>query len=163
HLVNNLGSDVPRSHVIPFLTCKHTVEYSLAYADRARYHGFEALVVLGGDKHIGPPRCVEHAWQLRERIRARDAHLQLGGWANPRAGMTIPKATRLSVIGGRLSVVGCRSPVVRSVGSRLVAPRRIGDDVNPGELQRRKCHAAGATVRPPTRHPTTEIRPPVTD
>ena len=85
HLVNNLGSDVPRSHVIPFLTCKHTVEYSLAYADRARYHGFEALVVLGGDKHIGPPRCVEHAWQLREMIRARDADLQLGGWANPHA------------------------------------------------------------------------------
>src|SRR5881396_2239043 len=38
HLVINLGSDVPRSHVIPFLTCKHTVEYCLSYADRARHH-----------------------------------------------------------------------------------------------------------------------------
>jgi 5,10-methylenetetrahydrofolate reductase len=85
HLVINLGSDVPRSHVIPFLTCKHTSEYCLAYADRARHHGFESLVVLGGDKHVGPPRCVEHAWQLREMIRFRESRLALGGWANPHA------------------------------------------------------------------------------
>src|SRR3954463_214925 len=83
HLVINLGSDVPRSHVVPFLTCKHTAEFCLAYADRARQHGFESLVVLGGDKHVGPPRCVEHAWQLREMIRGRDEALTLGGWANP--------------------------------------------------------------------------------
>jgi hypothetical protein len=83
HLVINLGSDVPRSHVIPFLTCKHTAEFCLAYADRAGHHGFESLVVLGGDKHVGPSRCVEHAWQLREMIRARDEGLSLGGWANP--------------------------------------------------------------------------------
>jgi 5,10-methylenetetrahydrofolate reductase len=85
HLVINLGTDVPRSRVVPFLTCKHTSEFCLAYADRARHHGFEALVVLGGDKHVGPPRCVEHAWQLREMIRDRDGHLGLGGWANPHA------------------------------------------------------------------------------
>jgi len=85
HLVINLGTDVPRSHVVPFLTCKHTSAYCFAYADRARHHGFESLVVLGGDKHVGPPRCVEHAWQLREMIRAREAHLALGGWANPHA------------------------------------------------------------------------------
>jgi 5,10-methylenetetrahydrofolate reductase len=85
HLVINLGTDVPRSHVIPFLTCKHTVEYCLSYADRARHHGFESLVVLGGDKSVGPARCVEHAWQLRGMIRARDNHLTLGGWANPHA------------------------------------------------------------------------------
>jgi 5,10-methylenetetrahydrofolate reductase len=85
HLVINLGGDVPRSHVVPFLTCKHTAEFCLAYADRARHHGFESLVVLGGDKHVGPPRCVEHAWQLREMIRARAADLALGGWANPHA------------------------------------------------------------------------------
>jgi 5,10-methylenetetrahydrofolate reductase len=83
HLVINLGSDVPRSHVVPFLTCKHTAEYCLAYADRARHHGFDSLVVLGGDKHVGPARCVEHAWQLREMIRGRDDGLALGGWANP--------------------------------------------------------------------------------
>jgi hypothetical protein len=85
HLVINLGSDVPRSHVIPFLTCKHTAEYCLAYADRARHNGFESLVILGGDKQVGPPRCVEHAWQLREMVRAREAELALGGWANPHA------------------------------------------------------------------------------
>jgi 5,10-methylenetetrahydrofolate reductase len=83
HLVINLGDGVPRSHVVPFLTCKHTAEFCLAYADRAHHHGFESLVVLGGDKHVGPPRCVEHAWQLREMIRGRDQTLSLGGWANP--------------------------------------------------------------------------------
>src|SRR3954452_804905 len=83
HLAAKLGGNVPRSHVVPFLPCKHTAEFCLAYADRARAHGFESLVVLGGDKHVGPPRCVEHAWQLREMIRARDGGIALGGWANP--------------------------------------------------------------------------------
>jgi 5,10-methylenetetrahydrofolate reductase len=85
HLVINLGTDVPRSSVIPFLTCKHPLEYCLAYADRAHHHGFDSLVVLGGDKSVGPPRCVEHAWQLREEIRKRVPGLALGGWANPHA------------------------------------------------------------------------------
>lgn len=83
HLVINLGTDVPRSRVVPFLTCKHPLDYCLAYADRAHQHGFDALVVLGGDKSIGAPRCVEHAWQLREQIRAHVPDLALGGWANP--------------------------------------------------------------------------------
>lgn len=85
HLVINLGTDVPRSHVVPFLTSKHTREYCLSYADRARQHGFPALVVLGGDRSVGPPRCVEHAWQLRGLIRTREPDLLLGGWANPHA------------------------------------------------------------------------------
>jgi hypothetical protein len=83
HLVTNLGTDVPRSHVVPFVTSKHPIDYCLSYADRARQHGFESLVVLGGDKHVGPPRCVEHAWQLREMLHSREAVLSLGGWANP--------------------------------------------------------------------------------
>jgi len=85
HLVINLGTDVPRSCVVPFLTCKHPLDYCLAYADRAHQHGFDALVVLGGDKSVGEPRCVEHAWQLREQIRAHVPALALGGWANPHA------------------------------------------------------------------------------
>lgn len=85
HLVINLGSDVPRSAVVPFLTCKHPLEYCLAYADRAHHHGFPALVVLGGDKSVGAPRCLQHAWQLREEIRRRVPDLSLGGWANPHA------------------------------------------------------------------------------
>ncbi len=83
HLVNNLGTDVARSHVIPFLTTKHTREYCISYAERALHEGFPSLVVLGGDKSVGPPRCVEHAWQLREDIRAHVPGLTLGGWANP--------------------------------------------------------------------------------
>jgi len=85
HLVINLGSDVPRSAVVPFLTCKHTMEYCLAYAERAQQHGFESLVVLGGDKNVGHPRCVNHAWELREAIRQHQPGLNLGGWANPHA------------------------------------------------------------------------------
>ena len=83
HLVVNLGSDAPRDRVVPFLTCKHSLEYCLAYAERARQHGFRSLVVVGGDRAAGPPRCVEHAWRLREMIRARHPDLVLGGWANP--------------------------------------------------------------------------------
>lgn len=83
HLVLNLGDDVPRDHVVPFLTSKHTLQYCLTYADRAHLHGFPSLVVLGGDKTVGTPRCVEHAWELRAAIRNRQPSLALGGWANP--------------------------------------------------------------------------------
>jgi 5,10-methylenetetrahydrofolate reductase len=83
HLVANLGPEVARAHVVPFLTCKHSLEFCLGYADQAAHHGFESVVVLGGDKHLGRPRCVEHAWQLRQQIRARHPQLELGGWANP--------------------------------------------------------------------------------
>jgi hypothetical protein len=83
HLVINIGADVPRSAIVPFLTCKHPLEYCLAYADRAAQQGFSALVVLGGDRNVGPPRCVDHAWELRQRIRRHQPGLTLGGWANP--------------------------------------------------------------------------------
>lgn len=85
HLVINLGSDVPRDRVVPFLTTKHSMEFCLAYAERAWQEGFSSLVVLGGDRTIGPPRCVPHAWQLREAIREHVPDLTLGGWANPHA------------------------------------------------------------------------------
>ena len=85
HLVTNLGRDVARDHVIPFLTSKHSLDFCLSYAEQAWQHGFPSLVVLGGDKSIGRPRCVEHAWQLRAQIRARESRLVLGGWANPYA------------------------------------------------------------------------------
>jgi 5,10-methylenetetrahydrofolate reductase len=85
HLIANLGADVPRELVVPFLTTKHSLEYCLSYAERAWHNAFESLVVLGGDKHVGPPRCVAHAWELRQAIRSREPHLALGGWANPNA------------------------------------------------------------------------------
>jgi 5,10-methylenetetrahydrofolate reductase len=83
HLVANIGEDVPRELVVPFLTCKHPKQYCLSYAEQAGQYGFPALVVLGGDRHVGPPRCVNHAWELREQIRVREPGLLLGGWANP--------------------------------------------------------------------------------
>jgi len=85
HLVTNLGQDVPRSRIVPFLTAKHSLEYCLSYAERARQNGFPALVVLGGDRTVGAPRSVEHAWQLRSMLRQRDQELRRGGWANPHA------------------------------------------------------------------------------
>jgi len=83
HLVTNLGHDVPRERIVPFLTSKHSLDYCLSYAERARQNGFPALVVLGGDKSVGRPRSVAHAWQLRQMLRERDRTLALGGWANP--------------------------------------------------------------------------------
>ncbi len=85
HLVINLGTDVPRDHVVPFLTTKHTLDFCLSYAERACDEGFRSLVVLGGDRGVGPPRCVEHAWELRQLIRRHVPGLSLGGWANPHA------------------------------------------------------------------------------
>lgn len=85
HLVINLGTDVPRDYVVPFLTTKHSMDFCLSYAERAWQEGFGSLVVLGGDRTIGPPRCVEHAWQLREAIHEHVPDLSLGGWTNPHA------------------------------------------------------------------------------
>lgn len=96
HLVTNLGADVPRSRVVPFLTTKHSIEFCLAYADQVVDFGFPALVVLGGDKHVGRPRVVEHAQQLRRLIRDRHPELPLGGWANPAA----DPAQQVAFVGG---------------------------------------------------------------
>jgi 5,10-methylenetetrahydrofolate reductase len=85
HLIANLGRDLPRDLVVPFLTSKHSLDFCLSYAEQAWQHGFSSLVVLGGDKTVGRPRCVEHAWTLRQHIRSREPRLRLGGWANPHA------------------------------------------------------------------------------
>lgn len=94
HLVTNLGPDVARSHVVPFLTTKHSVDFCLGYADQAAHHRFPSLVILGGDKHVGRPRSVTHAWELRQLIRRRHSDLELGGWANP----TAPAATQVDFL-----------------------------------------------------------------
>ena len=83
HLVANLGDSVSRHQIIPFLTTKHSIPFCLQYADQVMHNGFPSLVVLGGDKHVGRPRSLEHAWQLRRLIRERHPELELGGWANP--------------------------------------------------------------------------------
>jgi len=85
HLIANLGRELPSDMVAPFLTSKHSLDFCLSYATQARQHGFRSLVVLGGDKTVGRPRCVEHAWDLRQEIRKHEPDLVLGGWANPHA------------------------------------------------------------------------------
>lgn len=83
HLVSNLDTEVPRERLCPFLTTKHSLEYCLWYADRAVAEGHAAVTVLGGDVSVGPPRCLPHAFMLRQQIRTRHPDLALGGWANP--------------------------------------------------------------------------------
>jgi hypothetical protein len=83
HLAANLGGEVDLRRVVPFLTTKHSLEYCLMYAARAHSAGVEALTVLGGDRAVGPPRCVPHAHELRTLIHDRIPGLALGGWANP--------------------------------------------------------------------------------
>jgi len=83
HLTVNLAGEIEPARVVPFLTCKHPVEYCLVYAERARARGLDSLTVVGGDRTAGPPRCVPHAYLLRERLRSRVPDMSLGGWVNP--------------------------------------------------------------------------------
>lgn len=83
HVAVNLSGEVQRSRIVPFLSCKHSLEYCRLFASQSVSIGVEALVVLGGDTSVGPPRCVEHAYELREVIRQQVPSLVLGGWANP--------------------------------------------------------------------------------
>ncbi len=83
HLTANLAEHESRRFVCPFLTTKHSLEYCSLFAQRAAESGFGALTVLGGDRSVGPPRCVPHAYLLREHLRSVVPGLPLGGWANP--------------------------------------------------------------------------------
>lgn len=83
HLTANLAGEVDSAKVVPFLTCKHSLEYCLMYAARAASQNFQALTVVGGDKSLGPPRCLPNAYRLRQVIRQRIPSLLMGGWANP--------------------------------------------------------------------------------
>ena len=76
------GGPAARS-LVPFLTCKHSLEYCHWFADRARRHGVDTLTVVGGDTADGSERCLPHSYLLRQRIRARSPELALGGWVNP--------------------------------------------------------------------------------
>jgi len=88
HLIANLGDDISREQIVPFLTTKHTLNHCLQYADRAWETGFRSLVVLGGDTTVGTPRVVPHGSDLRQLIRKRQPKLKLGGWANPHANIS---------------------------------------------------------------------------
>lgn len=82
HLAANLAGEIRPEQVVPFLTSKHSLEYCVLYAARAAAQGYRALTVLGGDRR-GAPRCVAHAYELRQLLAARVPGLDLGGWANP--------------------------------------------------------------------------------
>ena len=83
HLRANLGQNANLSRVVPFLTCKHTLDYCLLFARRALAVGMEAITVTGGDPSVGPPRCVPRSRELRRLIRERVPSLRLGAWVNP--------------------------------------------------------------------------------
>ncbi len=83
HVGANVGEDVDRRRIVPILTAKHALDYCLMFASRAASQGYDALTVLGGDRSVGPPRCVPHARDLRELVRERAPELTLGGWVNP--------------------------------------------------------------------------------
>ena len=73
----------PFGHVLPFLTCKHRLEYCRLFARRAADLGVAGVTVVGGDRLGGTPRCVPHGQDLRRILRADQPNLVLGGWANP--------------------------------------------------------------------------------
>ncbi|MEX1257647.1 MAG: hypothetical protein WEG36_08520 [Gemmatimonadota bacterium] len=83
HLTSNLGAGHDLSRVVPFLTCKHSLEYCLLFARRAASHRLGALTVTGGDRSVGPARCVPHSRDLRRLIREQVPDLALGAWVNP--------------------------------------------------------------------------------
>jgi hypothetical protein len=83
HLATNLGPDADLSHVVPFLTCQHTLEYCLLFARRAASRGIVAITVTGGDSTAGTPRCVPRSRDLRALIRAQVPQVALGTWVNP--------------------------------------------------------------------------------
>ncbi len=85
HLSANLGEGADFSGAVPFLTCKHSLEYCRMFAHRAAVLGFGGIAVVGGDRSVGPRRCVPHGKDLRGLLRRVPASLPLGGWANPNA------------------------------------------------------------------------------
>ncbi len=86
HLTSSLGEHADLSGVVPFLTCKHTLDYCLLFAKRAASLGVEAITVTGGDRDVGAPRCTERSRDLRRIIREKVPGLRLGAWVNPYAG-----------------------------------------------------------------------------
>ena len=65
HLAANLGEGADFGTVVPFLTCKHPLEYCLMFARRAAGLGVAGVAVVGGDHSVGPERCVPHGKDLR--------------------------------------------------------------------------------------------------
>lgn len=83
HLAANLGGAADLETVVPFLTCKHPLEYCRLFAQRAVGLGVAGVAVVGGDHSLGPERCVPHGKDLRAILRRAQPGFPLGGWANP--------------------------------------------------------------------------------
>ncbi len=83
HLTANLGAAADLETVVPFLTCKHPLEYCRLFARRAVGLGVAGVAVVGGDHTVGPERCVPHGKDLRAILRRAQPGFPLGGWANP--------------------------------------------------------------------------------
>ena len=83
HLAANLGGTAELATVVPFLTCKHPLEYCRLFARRAVGLGVAGIAVVGGDHSIGPERCVPHGKDLRAILRRELPGFPLAGWANP--------------------------------------------------------------------------------
>ena len=82
HLVTNLGTDVPRERIVPFLTAKHSLEYCFVCGPRPSKRLSRAR--RPGRRQVGAPR----SWSMRgssARSSGADPTLTLGGWANPHA------------------------------------------------------------------------------
>lgn len=98
HVGSNVGSGTDVRHIVPILTAKHSLSYCTTFAARAQASGLDAIAVTGGDRHVGPPRCVPHGSDLRSRIRRLQPELALGGWLNPHRStrMQLPPLARRS-------------------------------------------------------------------
>ena len=85
HLVTNLGLDVPRERIVPFLTTKHCARVlPVVRGPRASERLSGAGRARRRQERSATPRSVEHAWQLRaDAARVAITRLTLGGWANP--------------------------------------------------------------------------------
>ena len=83
HLAANLGGAADLETVVPFLTCKHPLQYCRLFARRASGLGVAGVAVVGGDHSAGPERCVPHGKDLRAVLKREQPGFPLGGWANP--------------------------------------------------------------------------------
>ncbi|TVP58340.1 MAG: hypothetical protein EA351_03835 [Gemmatimonadales bacterium] len=82
-LSDGLGGEADLSRVVPFLTCKHSLEYCRLFGRRAGAEGLGGVTVTGGDREVGVPRCLPRSRDLRAELRPRVPGLPLGAWVNP--------------------------------------------------------------------------------